>query len=182
MKDNILFQFLDGSDITGASTYDLWRNLINPNGTPEEFLVYMNTGMQGPQGEKGDKGDKGDVGEGFSLYKTYPSVVAMFMDAENVPINKFVIIASEVENEDNAKMYIRTDNEELFSFVSDLSGAQGIQGPKGDVGEQGIQGPTGATGPAGPQGIQGIQGPAGPIGPTGPKITLSVSGTSLILG
>ena len=33
MNDNVLFQFLDGSNITGTSTYDMWRALVNPNGT-----------------------------------------------------------------------------------------------------------------------------------------------------
>ena len=32
-----LFNFIQGSNITGESSYDIWKNL-NPNGTEEEFL------------------------------------------------------------------------------------------------------------------------------------------------
>lgn len=154
-------------------------------------------GEQGIQGVKGDKGDKGPQGErglqgiqgiqgpqgpqgeGFSIYKTYPSVSSMNADSANVPLNKYVLISTDIGNPDNAKMYVKTASG--FNFLSDLSGAQGIQGPKGDKGDtgaQGIQGPKGdkgdqgpqgergPQGELGPQGIQGIQGPQGPSGPT----------------
>ena len=108
-----------------------------------------------------------------------------------VAIGDFVMIASTVEDPDNAKVYVKTDVG--FSFVVDMSGATGLQGPQGERGaaftyndftqEQlaaltGPQGPTGATGatgatgergPQGEQGIQGIQGIQGPTGATGPK-------------
>lgn len=45
-----LFNFIQGSDITGQSSYDIWKSL-NPNGTEGEFLEYI---QSGPRGEKGD--------------------------------------------------------------------------------------------------------------------------------
>lgn len=89
----------------------------------------------------------------------------MNLDFSNskVKFGDFVIIASNVEDPDNAKLYVKTSNG--FNFITDMSGATGIQGPKGDTGE------TGATGPQGPQGVQGIQGPQGEKGETGPAGT-----------
>lgn len=81
----------------------------------------------------------------------------------NVKFGDFVIIASNVEDPDNAKLYVKTSSG--FNFITDMSGAAGIQGPKGDTGEPG------ATGPQGPQGVQGIQGPKGEQGDTGPAGT-----------
>jgi len=71
----------------------------------------------------------------------------MNLDFSNskVKFGDFVIIASNVEDPDNAKLYVKTSNG--FNFITDMSGATGIQGPKGDTGE---------TGPAGPQGPQGV--------------------------
>ena len=45
-----LFNFIQGSDITGESSYDIWKRL-NPEGTEAEFLAFI---QSGPQGEKGD--------------------------------------------------------------------------------------------------------------------------------
>ena len=160
-------------------------------------------GVQGPQGDRGLKGEKGDrgakgeqgiqgetgpqgpqgiqgpAGESFSIYKTYSSIAAMEADAANVPEGKFVIIASTIEDEDNAKLYVKGNAN--FTFLTDMSGAQGI---KGEQGPQGIAGPQGAIGPQGRRGIpgekgekgdpgeqgpQGIAGPQGAIGPQGPQ-------------
>lgn len=135
-------------------------------------------GDQGIQGPKGDKGEKGDPGKAFSIGKVYTSVAAMNADFSNTDVSEgqFVIInTGNVEDEDNAKLYVKGQSE--YSFVTDLSGAQGMQGPKGDTGEQGeqgIQGPQGIRGLQGLQGEQGIQGPKGDkgdpgeIGPQGP--------------
>ena len=90
------------------------------------------TGAQGPTGPTGAQGVKGDTGEGFSITQTYTSINAMNQDATNIAIGKFVLIASNVDDPDNAKLYVKTANG--FSYLTDLSGAQGIQGPKGDNG------------------------------------------------
>lgn len=128
-------------------------------------------GLKGDAGEKGDKGDKGDKGEqgiqgekgeqgeqgiqgiqgvpgkDFSIYKTYPSITEMEADKDNVEEGNFVMIASNVEDVDNSKMYVKGSTD--FVYLTDLSGATGMkgeQGPQGIQGEQGIQGPKGDQG------------------------------------
>lgn len=112
------------------------------------------TGAQGKQGPTGAIGPTGPTGKGFSVSKTYNSIVAMSADVSNVPEGAFVLISSDVDDEDNAKLYVK--NATGFTFLTDLSGAQGIKG------ETGAQGPTGAPSTvAGPTGAQGKQGPTG---------------------
>lgn len=85
------------------------------------------------------KGAKGDTGEGFTIYKTYPSVAVMNQDAANVPEGKFVMISSSSEPE-NGQLYVRNGGASTgaspFDFIVDLSGAQGIKGDKGDKGDE----------------------------------------------
>ena len=159
----------------------------------ETFQEKLDTGKL--KGQKGDTGAKGDTGEGFSIFKTYASVAAMNADAANVAQGKFVLIASDVENEDNAKLYVKGASG--FTFLTDLSGAQGIKGETGAA--AGFGTPTasvdanvgtpsvtvtssgtntskvfnfsfknlkGAKGDTGKQGIQGIQGEKGDPGDT----------------
>lgn len=86
----------------------------------------------------------------------------MNADFNNMQLGDYVMIAGDVETEDNAKLYTR--GESSWIFICDFSGAQGIQGEQGPQGEQGIQG------------IQGIQ---GPVGPTGNGISsITKTGTS----
>lgn len=98
-------------------------------------------GIQGEQGVQGIQGIQGQTGKAFSVYKTYSSIEEMNADTDNVEEGNFVLIASTVNEEDNAKMFVKAQNE--FIFLTDLSGAQGIQGEQG---EQGIQGPIGNDG------------------------------------
>lgn len=125
-------------------------------------------GDTGPQGETGPKGEKGDTGEGFSIFKTYASVAAMNADKANVQQGKFVLIASNTEDVDNAKLYVKGATD--FTFLTDLSGAQGIKGEKGNTGATGPQGPQGLKGDTGATGPQGSQGPKGDKGDTGETV------------
>ena len=118
------------------------------------------TGPQGPQGVQGEQGPQGIQGEAFTIKKTYSSVAEMNADFDNMELGDYVMITSNVEVEDNAKMYSRGVEE--WIFITDFSGAQGIQGPQG---------------PQGPQGIQGIQGIQGQTGATGNGIS-NISKTS----
>lgn len=98
-------------------------------------------GIQGTQGDKGDKGDKGDTGKGFEISKTYPSIDAMNAGfaTDGVSENSFVIIdTGNVEDEDNAKLFIKTKNG--YSYLTDMSGAQGIKGEKGETGKTPVRG------------------------------------------
>ena len=77
----------------------------------------------------------------------------MNADFNNMQVGDYVMIASSVEVQDNAKLYTR--GESAWIFITDFSGATGIQGEQGPQGIQGIQGEQGI------QGIQGIQGETG---------------------
>ena len=135
-------------------------------------------GAQGPKGDPGERGPqgpqgvKGDTGKPFTIAATFDSKADM--KGDNLSAGDFVMITSNVDDPDNADLYIWNGKE--FKFIADLSGAQGVQGPQGPQGIQGPKGDTGApgaTGEQGPkgdpgsQGIQGIQGPAGPKGDKG---------------
>lgn len=88
---------------------------------------------------KGDKGEKGEKGEGFSIAKTYSSVVEMNASyaSDNLPLNSFVLIdTGNVADEDNAKLYVKLDSG--YSYLTDLSGAQGIKGEKGEKPVKGV--------------------------------------------
>ena len=130
----------------------------------------------------------------LSIVKSYPSIDEMWADFDNMDNGDLVIIATDVEIEDNSKLFIHASSG--WVYLSDLSGLQGvgianiawtggnhapgtvdtytvtltdgssyeIQVLNGPVGPVGPTGPQGETGPTGPQGIQGPQGPPGPSG------------------
>ena len=146
-----------------------------PQGEQGATGLTGSTGPQGLQGATGATGPKGDRGEPFTVNKVYASVAAMNAgySTDGVPVGGFVVIdTGNVNNVDNAKLYIKGNSS--YTFLTDLSGAQGIQGPVGATGATGpkgdsITGPTGATGPQGKQGATGSTGPQGVQGATGPK-------------
>ena len=127
-------------------------------GTEEEWLINLkgekgDQGQQGIQGEKGEQGEQGIQGiqgvpgKDFSIYKTYPSIAEMEADKDNVEEGNFVMIASNIEDVDNSKLYVKGSTD--FVYLTDLSGATGM---KGEQGPQGIQGEQGIPGPKGDQG------------------------------
>ena len=168
------------TDFVKGLSYSEIMKLNNP--LPKIYLASDNLQMYSYNFTKGiwevwgagPQGPKGDTGEGFSIYKTYSSVSEMYADASNVPVGKFVLIASTVDDPDNSKLYVK-NTEGSFTFETDMSGAQGIKGdigPVGPTGATGVKGPTGAVGPTGAQGPpgetgEGTLGPTGPVGPTG---------------
>lgn len=113
-------------------------------------------GEQGIQGIQGETGPQGPQGDPFTIKKTYSSVSEMNADFNNMTLGDYVMIASSVELEDNAKLYTR--GQSAWIFITDFSGATGIQGPQGERGPQGVQGEQGIPGVQGPQGIQGATG------------------------
>ena len=128
-------------------------------------------GVQGVRGVQGEQGPRGEKGDPFYISKVYNSVSAMNAGyaSDNVPVGGFVVIETgNVNDEDNAKLYIKGNSK--YEFLTDLSGAQGVQGP---------QGATGIQGPKGDQGIQGIQGIQGPAGEKGEKGDTGIAGTSV---
>lgn len=125
-------------------------------------------GPAGAKGEQGLQGPKGEKGDPFAVAKTYSSVSEMNAGfaTDGVKEGGFVVInTGNVNDEDNAKMYVK--GKEAYTFITDLSGAQGIKGPQGERGPQGNAGAAGPAGPAGPKGETGANGPAGPKGEDG---------------
>lgn len=125
-------------------------------------------GVQGIQGVKGDpgvrgpegaQGLKGDPGKPFSIAKIFPSKDAM--NGDGLSEGDFVIIASNVNDPNNATLFTWTGSE--FKEIADLSGAQGIQGPQGPKGDTGLTGPQGPKGDTGPQGAKGDKGDTGTV-------------------
>ena len=137
--------------ITPKGEYDpsktyCWLDVVRYNGS--SYLARKTiSGITPTDGENYillvAKGDKGEKGDSFEIYKTYPTTYDMNYDFYNVPEGKFVLISSNVEDEDNAKLYVRAENS--FNYVTDLSGATGIKGEKGDKGDKGDRGATGGT-------------------------------------
>ena len=133
----------------GASAYEIAIE-SGFKGSEEEWLASLQgaqgkDGAPGPKGEKGEKGDsgvagpqgeKGEQGEPFAIAKTYTSYDAMMSDFNNVPEGAFVLIASDINQNENGHLYVRTYSD--FTFVVDMSGVQGIQGPQGEPGESGV--------------------------------------------
>lgn len=100
-------------------------------------------GLENPSSQniRGPQGIQGPQGEAFKIKKTYPSIEAMQADFNNMEVGDYVMITSNIEVEDNAKLYSKTETE--WVFITDFSGATGIQGEQGPQGEQGIQGERG---------------------------------------
>ena len=78
---------------------------------------------------QGVQGPIGPQGEAFTIKKTYSSIAEMNADFDNMQLGDYVMIASSVEVQDNAKLYTR--GEQAWIFITDFSGATGIQGPIG---------------------------------------------------
>lgn len=77
---------------------------------------YVNTGISA-------------IGDAFTYKKEYPSVEAMEADwgTADVKLGEYVLInTNNVEDPDDAKVYLKTQNG--WKFIVDLSGMQGIQG------------------------------------------------------
>lgn len=69
-------------------------------------------------------------GDPFVIKKIFVSVNEMnAYNGNDISVGEFAIISSTVDDPDNAKLYVKTNNG--YSYITDLSGAQGIQGPQG---------------------------------------------------
>lgn len=116
------------------------------------------TGAQGPQGIPGAQGVPGEPGAAFQIVKIYSSIDEMDADyaGSDVEVGEFVIIQSDTNDVDNAKVFLKTDT--CYSFIVDLSGSQGIAGPTGPQGIQGVQGEKGEKGDTGADGYTPVKG------------------------
>lgn len=81
-----------------------------------------------------DKTDKYSKGDGFSIKKTFASISEMeAYDNSSVilELGDFVLISSDVEDEDNSKLYVVTSvtsSKISYGFLTDMSGARGFTG------------------------------------------------------
>lgn len=73
------------------------------------------------------RGAKGDPGKPFSIAKVFPSKDAL--NGDGLSEGDFVIIASNVNDPNNATLFTWTGSE--FKLIADLSGPQGIPGNDG---------------------------------------------------
>lgn len=53
-----LYTFIQGSDITGESAFDVWKR-VHGSDSEEEFLAFLQSGPQGDVGERGERGPSG---------------------------------------------------------------------------------------------------------------------------
>ena len=161
--------------VTDPSAAEVKINFNELVGT-KELHFKIPQGPQGIQGIQGEKGEKGDKGDKFTIAKAFNSVAEMNAGfaTDGVEEGSFVVIATDTNDEDNGKMYVKGAN--AYTFVVDLSGVQGIQGPQGEQGIQGIQGPAGRDGATGAQGLKGETGETGPKGDAGEKGEPGIAG------
>lgn len=80
-----------------------------------------------------DKTDVNLTGKSFKIEKVFPSVSAMnAVDASTFAENDFILInTANVEDEDNAKLYVVATNEQgkkFYSYLVDMSGFRGFTG------------------------------------------------------
>lgn len=111
-------------------------------------------GRPGDRGPDGKQGPQGEPGKPFSISKVFKSKAEM--KGDGLSEGDFAIIASSVNDPDNASLFVWDGKE--FNFIVDLSGATGLQGPQGKDGIQGPQGNPGKDGAQGPQGVPGKDG------------------------
>lgn len=154
--DNYTINFTDGSKTTFSVTNG--KNGVDgtdgKDGTPAthewqgtRLVITSASGTSSAdlKGDRGIQGIQGEKGDPFFISKVYNSVAEMHADYSNneVKVGQFVVIETgNVNDEDNAKLFIKGNTS--YEFLTDLSGAQGMQGPAGVQGE---------TGPAGAQGV-----------------------------
>lgn len=109
IDDGVDLQFMWQGTSLGIKTED-----------QQEYTFVDLQGVQGPVGPQGDP---------FTIKKTYSSVAEMNADFNNMQLGDYVMIASTVEIEDNAKLYTRGESQ--WIFITDFSGATGIRGEVG---------------------------------------------------
>lgn len=116
---------IDGQD--GTSLQFIWQGTSLGIKT-DDMQDYVFVDLQGQRGPVGPQG------EAFQIKKTYATVQAMIDDYDNMEINDYVMISGNIEQEDNAKLFTKTETEDptyRWQYLADFSGASGIRGPQG---------------------------------------------------
>ena len=137
-KAGQLIKQIGFQDVVNAAVIQAGQNLVVGNTTTLDpgqkasvSQVYKNgknvLNFFIPQGLRGFQGP---AGKSFRLKKTFPSIQEMNdSKGEGFEDGDFTLISSNVNDDDNAKMYVWDGSQ--FNYVGDLSGAQGMQGPVG---------------------------------------------------
>ena len=114
ISDGTSLQFMWQGTSLGIKTEDM-----------EEYTFVDLQGQVGPVGPQGNP---------FQVKKTYATVQLMIDDYDNMEINDYVMISGNIEEEDNAKLFVKTEQEDpvyKWQYLADFSGASGVVGPRG---------------------------------------------------
>lgn len=111
----------------GVDLQFMWQGTsLGIKTTEQEQYTFVN--LQGATGPVGPQG------EAFQIKKTYATIQLMIADYDNMNINDYVMISGNIEQEDNAKLFVKTEVEDptyRWQYLADFSGASGIAGPQG---------------------------------------------------
>ena len=111
----------------GTSLQFMWQGTsLGIKTDDDDNYTFVN--IQGPVGPVGPQGNP------FQVKKTYATVQLMIADYDNMEINDYVMISGNVEQEDNAKLFVKTEQEDptyRWQYLADFSGASGVVGPQG---------------------------------------------------
>lgn len=111
----------------GVSLQFMWQGTsLGIKTENDENYTFVN--VQGPIGPVGPQGNP------FQVKKTYATIQLMINDYDNMQINDYVMISGNVEQEDNAKLFVKTEQEDpiyRWQYLADFSGASGVVGPQG---------------------------------------------------
>ena len=111
----------------GTSLQFMWQGTSLGIKT-EDMEDYTFVDLQGQVGPVGPQGNP------FQVKKTYATVQLMIDDYDNMEINDYVMISGNIEEEDNAKLFVKTEQEDpvyRWQYLADFSGASGVVGPRG---------------------------------------------------
>lgn len=145
LKEDISNGELNGATFTPSVSAEGDLSFTNDKGLDNPETV----NIRGPQGSIGPQG------QAFTIKKTYSTIDLMKADYDNMKVNDYVMIDGNIEESENATLWVKQEIEDSvyrWHYLADFSGATGIQG------EQGPQGPQGIQGPIGPQGQKGDTG------------------------
>lgn len=111
----------------GTSLQFMWQGTSLGIKT-DDMSEYVFVDLQGQIGPMGPQGNP------FQVKKTYATTDLMIADYDNMEINDYVMISGNIEQEDNAKLFVKTEQEDpvyRWQYLADFSGASGVVGPQG---------------------------------------------------
>lgn len=126
--------YLNKGTYNSETTYEI-NDVVTYNGSSYVSMVNNNKGNLPTNISYWNivalKGDKGDTGKPFVIEKTYESIEDMVDDYDNMEINDYVMVSGDIEEEENATLWTKTETEVSpykWVYLADFSGASGITG------------------------------------------------------